>query len=67
MGRDVGFAIVEKFNGRSLQQVVGHLEAGSCDVNDSYRAFGYPGPDYGGEKMVRTVGQIQRRMPLSPW
>jgi len=67
MGRDVGFIIVDKSNGRSLQQSVGFLEAGRCDVNDAFRAFGYPGPDYGGEKLIRTIGTIQRRMPLSPW
>jgi len=65
--RDVGFAIAEKFNGRTLQQAVGFMEAGSCDINESYRAFGYPGPDYGGNKLIRTIGTIQRRFPLSPW
>jgi hypothetical protein len=67
MARDVGFAVVDKVNGRSLQQIVGHMEAGSCDVNDNFRSFGYPGPDYGGEKLIRTIGTIARRMPLSPW
>jgi len=65
--RDVGFAITSKFNGRTLQQAVGHMEAGSCDINENFRAFGYPGPDYGGNKMVRTIGSIARRFPLSPW
>jgi len=65
--RDVGFVIVSKFNGRTLEQVVGYLEAGACDINENYRAFGYPGPDYGGRKLIRTIGSIQRRFPLSPW
>jgi len=65
--RDVGFAIVEKFNGRTLEQAVGFMEAGTCEVNENFRAFGYPGPDYGGKKLVRTIGSIQRRFPLSPW
>jgi len=68
MGRDVAFAVVEKNErGQTLERVVGKLNIGVCDVGDSYRSFGYPGPDYGGNKMVQTIGDIQRRFPLSPW
>jgi len=65
--RDVAFAISIKVNGKSLEETVGKLTIGSCDVADGIRAFGYPGPDYGGEKLVTTVGDVQRRFPLSPW
>eukprot|EP01080_Neovahlkampfia_damariscottae_P011515 gene11515-4679_t len=67
MGRDVAFAITAKQDGKSLEDQVGKIKIGSCDVDDDYMALGYPGPDYGGEKMVRTVGKIIRRFPFSPW
>lgn len=68
MARDVAFAIVGKnVHGKTLEEAVGKVKVGSCDVNSDIKAFGYPGPDYGAEKMVRTLSDIQRRFPLSPW
>jgi len=66
-GRDVGFVIVEKFNNKTLQETVGYLEMSSCDIGEAVRSFGYPGPDYGAEKMVRTIASILLRFPASPW
>lgn len=65
--RDVAFAIARKQDGKTLEEVVGKLKIGSCDVKANIRAFGYPGPDYGGEKLIRTISEIQRRFPASPW
>ena len=67
MGRDVAFAVTAKQNGKSLEDQVGKIEIGSCDVDDDFMALGYPGPEYGGEKMVRSIGKIARRFPFSPW
>lgn len=65
--RDVAFAIARKINDKTLEETVGKMKIGPCDVKANIRAFGYPGPDYGGEKLVRTISEIQRRFPLSPW
>ena len=67
MGRDVAFVITSKQNGKSLQDVVGRIQIGSCDVNGDFLSLGYPGPDWGAERMVQTVGKIARRFPFSPW
>jgi V8-like Glu-specific endopeptidase len=67
MGRDVAFVVTSKQNGKSLEEVVGKIQIGTCDVNDDVLALGYPGPDYGAERMVQTVSKIVRRFPFSPW
>eukprot|EP01080_Neovahlkampfia_damariscottae_P011516 gene11516-4680_t len=67
MGRDVAFVITSKQNGKSLQDVVGRIKIGSCDVEDAFLSLGYPGPDWGAERMVQTTGKIARRFPFSPW
>jgi hypothetical protein len=70
MGRDLAFAIVEKLRDRSIDQAVGHMKFGPCDVNDKIQSFGYPGipEEFGlGQKLIRTRSDIQRRFPFSPW
>jgi len=69
-GRDLAFVISEKVRDRTLEQVVGAMKFGNCDVNDKIQSFGYPGlpEEFGrGEKLIRTISDIQRRFPLSPW
>lgn len=63
-GRDVAFIVTNGWRNKTLEETVGKLGIGSCDVGTAYRAFGYPRPDYGGEKLVRTVGDVVRRFPL---
>jgi V8-like Glu-specific endopeptidase len=67
MGRDVAFVVTSKQNGKSLEDTVGKIQIGTCDVEDQFLSLGYPGPDWGAEKMVQTVGKIARRFPFSPW
>jgi V8-like Glu-specific endopeptidase len=67
--RDLAFLIVSPQGEKSLQQVVGRMHFGACDVNENIQAFGYPGlPEpFNGEKMIRTKSDIGRRFPFSPW
>jgi hypothetical protein len=67
--RDVAFVVVGKHNEKSLEETVGKMPIGVCDVKENIVALGYPGlPEpYNGEKLVRTIGDIQRRFPFSPW
>lgn len=64
MGRDVAFIVTNSWRNKTLEQTVGKLGIGSCDIGETYRAFGYPQPIFGGEKLVRTIGKVQRRFPL---
>eukprot|EP01080_Neovahlkampfia_damariscottae_P007156 gene7156-11469_t len=63
-GRDVAFVIAAKRNEKTLEEVIGKLSIGTCDVGDSYLALGYPSP---GSKMKRTIGKILRRYPVPRW
>ena len=59
LGRDFGWGIVNpNENGQNLEQVVGKLGFTRCKRGDSVTAIGYPVPEFGGQKMVRTKQTI---------
>jgi len=69
-GRDIAFVICEKQRNLTVEQIVGKLNFGPCDVKDIVRSFGYPGipEEFGkGEKLIQSISDIQRRFPFSPW
>lgn len=66
MGRDLAFIVLSELRNQTLEAQVGRLELDTCEPVTKMRVFGYPRPTYGGEKMVRTIGEVWRRYPL-PW
>lgn len=60
LGKDVAFTIVNKLNGRTVEDVVGAKLGYQTGAGrgTNVRAIGYPVPQYGGQRMVNTVASI---------
>jgi hypothetical protein len=58
--RDVGWGIVQMKDGKTLEEAVGALGFSTCKIGDGVVSVGYPVPQFGGQRMVRTIANITR-------
>jgi hypothetical protein len=57
--RDVAFVVVDKVNGKTLEQKIGALGIATCEEGNKVTAVGYPADgEYDGEKMIHAIGTI---------
>jgi V8-like Glu-specific endopeptidase len=63
-GRDVAFVFAVNRLNKTLEETVGKLEVGTCDVNDQVKTLGYSSP---GAKMQRTNANILTRWIVPYW
>lgn len=47
-------------NGKTLEEATGALDIGTCKLGEGVISVGYPVPQFGGQRMVRTKTNITR-------